>query len=506
MFLITNMLKRSRILSSRTGIIPRSTSRFLSIESSSHSFIQSLEDVLPSHVEISTNSYDLMTHGKGESYHPTAPPAAVVSPTCIEDVVAIVRHCSLHKIPIIPFGAGTSVEGHLAALHGGISMDMCKFDTIEFEDNEESLPDAIVCVGAGVTRKRLNEELRHSGMEFVVDPGADATIGGMVACGASGTTAVKYGTMRENILGLTCVLPDGTVAKCGTRAPKSSAGYDLTSLMTGSEGTLGIITHVTCKLHPIPQHVIAAVCSFENLHQAAEAVATLKLCGVPVARCELLDEASVGAFNAYNASRNESGKIKPVEVKPTLFLEFQGASTAAVEEQAAMTESICLGDYGGTNFRYTSDEAERKELWSARHNLYYASLALRPGSESAILTDACVPLSKFAELVSATAQDVKDLGVVGPCFGHAGDGNFHCILPVTKDDSQKYLSKLHKVNDNLIRRTLQVGGTCTGEHGVGYGKMNYLQQQYGPGGVHMMRMIKQGLDPQNIMNPGKVVS
>jgi D-lactate dehydrogenase (cytochrome) len=171
-----------------------------------------------------------------------------------------------------------------------------------------------------------------------------------------------------------------------------------------------------------------------------------------------------------------------------------------------MTESICLGDYGGTNFRYTSDEAERKELWSARHNLYYASLALRPGSESAILTDACVPLSKFAELVSATAQDVKDLGVVGPCFGHAGDGNFHCILPVTKDDSQKYLSKLHKVNDNLIRRTLQVGGTCTGEHGVGYGKMNYLQQQYGPGGVHMMRMIKQGLDPQNIMNPGKVVS
>ncbi len=195
-----------------------------------------------------------------------------------------------------------------------------------------------------------------------------------------------------------------------------------------------------------------------------------------------------------------------MEVKPTLFLEFQGASTAAVEEQAAMTESICLGDYGGTNFRYTSDEAERKELWSARHNLYYASLALRPGSESAILTDACVPLSKFAELVSATAQDVKDLGVVGPCFGHAGDGNFHCILPVTKDDSQKYLSKLHKVNDNLIRRTLQVGGTCTGEHGVGYGKMNYLQQQYGPGGVHMMRMIKQGLDPQNIMNPGKVVS
>lgn len=312
--------------------------------------------------------------------------------------------------------------------------------------------------------------------------------------------------MRENILGLTCVLPDGTVANCGTRALKSSAGYDLTSLMTGSEGTLGIITNVTCKLHPIPQHVIAAVCAFENLHQAAEAVAALKLCGVPVARCELLDESSVDAFNKYNASRNEGGRVESMDTKPTLFLEFEGASAAAVEEQATLTESICVGDYDGSNFHYTSDEAERKELWSARHNLYYASLALRPGSESAILTDACVPLSKFADLVSTTAQDVKDLGVIGPCFGHAGDGNFHCILPVADDDSEEYLSKVHQVNDNLIRRTLEAGGTCTGEHGVGYGKIEYLSQQYGPGGVHMMRMIKQGLDPHNIMNPGKVVS
>jgi D-lactate dehydrogenase (cytochrome) len=310
--------------------------------------------------------------------------------------------------------------------------------------------------------------------------------------------------MRENILGLTCVLPDGTVAKCGTRALKSSAGYDLTSLMTGSEGTLGIITNVTCKLHPIPQHIIAAVCTFGNLYQAAETVAALKLCGIPVVRCELLDESSVDAFNKYNASRNEGSKIEPMDIKPTLFLEFEGISTAEVEQEAIMTESICL-DYNGTNFRYTIDDVERKRLWSARHNLYYASLALRPGSESAILTDACVPLSKFAELVSATAQDVQDLGVVGPCFGHAGDGNFHCILPVIEDDSEQYLSKLHQVNDNLIRRTLEAGGTCTGEHGIGYGKMSYLQKQYGPGGVHMMRMIKQGLDPQNIMNPGKIV-
>jgi len=483
-------------------VLSSGSSRFLS---SAINLVDCLKEALPPQVEISTNIYDLEAHGKGESYHPTAPPSAVVTPSNVDDVVAIVRHCALHKIPIVPYGVGTSVEGHVAALHGGISVDMNKFDSIKFDENEESLPDPIAEVGAGVTRKRLNEELRHTGMQFVVDPGADATIGGMVACGASGTTAVKYGTMRENILGLECVLPDGTVAKCGTRALKSSAGYDLTSLMTGSEGTLGIITNVTVKLHPIPEHVIAAVCTFDSLFHAAEAVATLKLCDVPVARCELLDESSVAAFNQYNESRNEGGSIESMEVKPTLFLEFQGSSAAAVEEQAVLTQSICSRDYGGSNFRYTSAEAERKELWSARHNLYYASLALRPGAESAVLTDACVPLSKFAQLVSATAQDVKDLGVVGPCFGHAGDGNFHCILPVVDGDSEEYLAKVHQVNDNLIRRTLKAGGTCTGEHGVGYGKIKYLVQQYGPGGVHMMRMIKQGIDPQNIMNPGKVV-
>jgi len=311
--------------------------------------------------------------------------------------------------------------------------------------------------------------------------------------------------MRENILGLECVLPDGTVAKCGTRALKSSAGYDLTSLMTGSEGTLGIITNVTCKLHPIPEHVIAAVCVFDDLYQAAEAVAALKLCDVPVARCELLDESSIVAFNQYNETRNEGACIEPMEVKPTLFLEFQGASATAVEEQATMTESIFAGDYGGSNFRYTSDEAERKDLWSARHNLYYASLALRPGAEGAVLTDACVPLSKFAELVSATAEDVKEKGVIGPCFGHAADGNFHCILPIIEGDSEEYLANVHQVNDNLIQRTLAAGGTCTGEHGVGYGKIKYLVQQYRPGGVHMMRMVKQGIDPLNLMNPGKII-
>jgi D-lactate dehydrogenase (cytochrome) len=277
--------------------------------------------------------------------------------------------------------------------------------------------------------------------------------------------------------------------------------------MTGSEGTLGIITNVTVKLHPIPNHVIAAICVFNDLFQAAKAVAAIKLCGVPVARCELLDETSVAAFNQYNQFRQDYSHLEPMEVKPTLFLEFHGASASTVEEQASLAESICAQDYGGFNFQFTANESERKELWSARHNLYYASIALRPGAQTkdAMLTDACVPLAKFAELISSTAQDVKEFGVVGPCFGHAGDGNFHCILPVVEGDSEQYISNLHKVNDNLIRRTLDAGGTCTGEHGVGYGKIKYLESQYGPGGVHMMRLIKKGMDPLNIMNPGKIV-
>lgn len=285
----------------------------------------------------------------------------------------------------------------------------------------------------------------------------------IAACGASGTTAVKYGTMRENILGLECVLPDGSVANCGTRALKSSAGYDLTSLMTGSEGTLGIITKVTIKLHAIPDHVTSAVCVFDDLSSAAATASALKLCGIPIARCELLDDSSVAAFNQYVSSRNDGGE--QIEVKPTLFLEFEGPSAAAVKEQVSMTESICIDDYGGSNFRFTSGERERKQLWSARHNLYYASLALRPGAKDAMLTDACVPLSKFADLISATAQDVRELDVVGPCFGHAGDGNFHCILPLVEGDTEDYISRVHQVNDNLIRRTLAAGGTCTGEHG-----------------------------------------
>ena len=464
-------------------------------------FLTNLQSDLPQ-LSISTNVYDLESHGKGESFHPTARPDAVLTPTNTQEVVTILNHCLEHKVPVIPFGVGTSLEGHVAAIEGGISLDMSQFINIDLPTDGQ-LADAYVKVGTGVTRLALNDALRHTGMQFMVDPGADATIGGMVACGASGTAAVKYGTMRDNVLGLECVLADGTVAQCGTNALKSSAGYDLVGLMTGSEGTLGVITSVTVKLHPIPANVTAAVCCFETLHDAAEAVSTILMCGVPVERCELLDVSSIGAFNRYAMSHGYEGG--DMELKPTLFLEFSGPSEAAVDEQVQMTQSICSDDYGAADFRFTSNESERKHLWSARHKLYYASINSRPGAKSALVTDACVPLSKFADLVTATAEDVKTEDVVGFNFGHAGDGNFHCILPLCEDDGKDYLERVHRVNDNLIQRTIEAGGTCTGEHGIGYGKMKYLPKQYGEGGVEFMRKIKKAIDPANIMNPGKIV-
>jgi D-lactate dehydrogenase (cytochrome) len=469
------------------------------------------------HVAFTTNIYERNRHGKGESHHPTAAPDVVVTPTSTEDIRIIVQHCVEHRIPIIPFGVGTSVEGHVAALFGGLSLDTTLLQTIEIPDiYGETIPDQMATVGAGVTRKTLNEALRYTGMQFSVDPGADATIGGMVATGASGTTAVRHGTMRENILALECVLPDAeaTVVRAGTHALKSSAGYDLVSLMCGSEGTLGVITSVTVKLQPIPEHVVAAVCVFDSLTDAAQAVAAIKLAEIPITRCELLDASSVQAFNAYSSnmdSKNDdtsstTKKSKAMQVKPTLFLEFQGSSRVSLDEQVSMTESIFVNDFGGSHFDFTSDEQERRALWSARHDLLYATIALRPGATTAFITDACVPLSHFAHLIAATAKDVEEKGIVGPCFGHAGDGNLHCILPLLEDESNEYLAKVHQVNENLMERTLSAGGTCTGEHGVGYGKIKYLERQYGPGATIMMQMIKKGLDPYNIMNPGKVVN
>ena len=467
--------------------------------------LQQLHSTLTPTSELITNPYELERHGRGESFHPTKRPDAILRPSSVEDVSKILSYCQEHVIPVVPFGVGTSVEGHVCCLQGGVSLDTSLFQTIETpsdlaggDESSSMLPDPIARVGAGVTRMTLNNALRHTGMQFVVDPGADATIGGMVATGASGTTAVRYGTMRENILQVECVLADGTIVQAGTQALKNSAGYDLLSLLCGSEGTLGVITSVTVKLHPIPQYVTAAVCVFNSLKEAAQAVAMLKMCDIPILRCEVLDGPSVAAFNAYKKDSPDR------TVAPTLFLEFSAISDDALQEQVQMTASIC-DDFGGSEFEFTSGEGERRALWAARHTLYYASINLRPGAKDAILTDACVPISKFAELIEATAKDVEDLGVVGPCFGHAGDGNFHCILPVVEGDSEEYTKKLHEVNNRLIRRTLDAGGTCTGEHGVGYGKIKFLEEQYGTGAVHMMQVIKQSLDPNNILNPGKVV-
>lgn len=463
-------------------------------------------------IVIETNPYELARHGRGESHHPTRPPQAIVFPETVDDVVDICKFCNSQRIPLIPFGVGTSVEGHVCALQGGISVDTKLLQTMDLpdftgtrdDDGTEIFPDPIASVGAGVTRKTLNSALRHTGLQFVVDPGADATLGGMTATGASGTSAVHYGTMRENLLAVEAVLADGTIVNAGTKALKNSAGYDLLGLWCGSEGTLGVITNVTVKLHPIPNHLVAAACAFNTLQQAAAAVAALKLQGISgMTRCELLDTSSVVAFNKYNKS--SSNAVEEMDEQPTLIFEVQGNSPSGLQEELARIEELCVEDFGGFQFEARTDPEERSALWAARHELYYASLKLRPQATTAILTDACVPLSKFAAVIEATARDVEQQSVVGPIFGHAGDGNFHCILPICESEDESYLERAHAVNDRLIQRTLDAGGTCTGEHGVGYGKAHYLEKQYGTGAVGMMDLIKKALDPNGIMNPGKVL-
>ena len=476
----------------RSSLISLPVARRLSV--ASDSIVDALKERIPT-VKCSTNPYELALHAKGESFVQWPHADVLVSPTNLQDLQAIVRYCNESRTPIVPYGAGSSMEGNLAAPYGGVCVDLQYFNSIEIHAD-----DALAIVGAGVSRKTLNRELRHTGLQFVVDPGADATIGGMVSTCASGTAAVKYGTMKENTLALECVLADGSVMKCGTKALKNSAGYNLLELMVGSEGTLGIITNATVKLHPIPEVVVAAICTFDSLYDAAQAVATLRLRQVPVSRCELLDETSVEAFNAYTK------ESEPMELKPTLFLEFEGPNDAIVGEQVLLAQSICIEDFSGSNFDFCSKEDDRRALWAARHNLYYASLALRPGSTGALVTDACVPLSAFASMMDCTSKDVRESGIVGPCFGHAGDGNFHSVIPLKDDDTEDYRRRVDEVNDRLVQRTLQVGGTCTGEHGIGSVKIKYLPKQYGEAAVNVMRLIKRSLDPYNILNPGKVIS
>jgi D-lactate dehydrogenase (cytochrome) len=436
---------------------------------------------------VSTNAAILERHGRDESYHPAHAPDVVAFAQSTEEVAAIVNLARKHDAPVIPFGVGTSLEGQVAALEGGISIDLSRMNAI-LEVNAEDLD---VKVQAGVTRKQLNAHLRDTGLFFPIDPGADATLGGMAATRASGTNAVRYGTMRENVLGLTVVLADGRVIQTGGRSRKSAAGYDLTRLFVGSEGTLGIITEVTLRLYGIPEAMSAAICAFPTIADAVNTViATIQL-GVPVARIELLDEVQIGASNAY--SRLD------LEVAPTLFFEFHGTENG-VKEQSE-TVSAIGADFGMGGYRWAAKAEDRNKLWEARHNALYSCLALRPGAK-AWATDACVPISRLADCILETRKDIDEAGLLAPIVGHVGDGNFHVTVILDPDDP-KELKQVHDFVERLALRAIAMGGTCTGEHGVGTGKIPFLQAEHGDA-VAVMRQLKQALDPENRMNPGKV--
>jgi len=435
----------------------------------------------------SVNPGILDRHGHDESYHATHNPDVVVFPESTEEVAAVMRLARKHNAPVIPFGVGTSLEGHVAALEGGVSIDMSRMNRV-VEVNGEDLD---VLVEAGVTRKQLNNHLRDQGLFFPIDPGADATLGGMASTRASGTNAVRYGTMRENVLGLTIVTADGRIMKTGGRARKSAAGYDLTRLFVGSEGTLGVITEVRLRLYGIPESIAAAVTPFSTIADAVNTVIRVIQSGIPVARIELLDELQMKACNHYS-------KLDYAE-QPTLFIEFHG-SEAGVAEQVGMVKTIA-GDFGCGEFRWSVKPEERTKLWQARHDAYYAGMSLRPGSKG-WPTDVCVPISRLAECIVETRKDIEASGLFAMILGHVGDGNFHTTILVKPDDPAE-LKRAEEFNDRLVDRALAMGGTCTGEHGIGFGKIAFLEREHGEA-VGLMRLIKQTLDPENRMNPGKI--
>jgi D-lactate dehydrogenase (cytochrome) len=426
-------------------------------------------------------------HGKDQTWNPSAPPDAVAFVRSTEDVQAVVKICSKHAVPIIPFGAGTSLEGHFTAPLGGICIDLNQMNQI-LEVNSEDMD---VRVQAGVTRKQLNVELRDKGLFFPIDPGADATLGGMSATRASGTNAVRYGTMKDNVMSLTVVMANGEIVRTGTRARKSSAGYDLTRLMVGSEGTLGVITEVGLKVHGIPEAVKAGVVAFPSIEACCNAAIQTIQMGIPIARVELVDVEHIKAINAYS-------KLTLVEA-PTLFVEFHG-TVAGVAEQAEMFTSIAA-EFGAGDFDWATQEEDRTKLWQARHDAFWATKSLMPGKEESIATDVCVPISRLAECVVETQKDLEANQIYGPIIGHVGDGNFHVVLFCDRDNAAE-VKRVKGVYGRMIERALAMGGTCTGEHGIGSGKREYLLREHG-NGVDVMRAIKASLDPLNIMNPGK---
>ncbi len=437
----------------------------------------------------STNPTLREHHSHGESFHAPGSPDVVVFPTSTAEVSAVVKIAAGVGAPVVPFGAGSSLEGHVNALAGGVSIDMSRMNRVL----RVSADDLDATVEAGVTHRQLNKALANTGLHFWVDPGADATIGGMAATRASGTAAVRYGTMREVVLGLTVVLADGRVIHTGGRARKSASGYDLTRLFVGSEGTLGVIAEVTVRLHGLPDGISAAVCPFPTMEGAVRTVMTTIQLGIPVARIELLDEAQIDAVNRY---------VKhDYPVQPTLFFEFHGTSDRSVAEHAQLVQEIAA-EHGGTAFTWATTTEDRAKLWHARHNAFYAALAMRPGS-TAWTTDVCVPISRLAECILETRTDLHGTSLLAPLVGHVGDGNFHLIFVLDPAKPEEF-AEAKRINARLVHRALEMGGTCTGEHGVGVGKMDYLAEEHGEA-LEVMKAIKRALDPANLMNPGKMV-
>ncbi|ENZ76797.1 MULTISPECIES: FAD-linked oxidase C-terminal domain-containing protein [Ralstonia] len=429
-------------------------------------------------------------HGRDESAYDPMLPDAVVFAQTTEEVAAVARLCFEHEIPLIPYGAGSSLEGHLLAVAGGVSLDLSQMNHVLSVHPE----DLTVTVEPGVTRKQLNTEIRDTGLFFPIDPGADASIGGMCATRASGTNAVRYGTMRENVLNLTVVTADGRIIKTANRARKSSAGYDLTRLFIGSEGTLGIITEITLKLYPQPEAVSAAVCAFPSMGDAVSAVIDTIQMGVPIARVEFVDALAIRAINQYD-------KLTLPEM-PTLFFEFHG-SEHGVQEQAETVQQIAA-EHKGQGFEWATRPEDRSRLWNARHNAYFAFLQLKPGCR-AVTTDVCVPISRLAECVVETEKDLlaSALQLPAPIVGHVGDGNFHVALLIDPNKPEE-LEEAERINQRIVARAIAMDGTCTGEHGVGLHKMDFLIAEHGNDAIDLMRSIKQALDPKHVLNPGKI--
>jgi D-lactate dehydrogenase (cytochrome) len=438
---------------------------------------------------ITTSKSVLEQHGRGESWHPVKAPDAVCFPRDNDEVAAIVRLAAETSTPVIAFGTGTSLEGQVQALEGGICIDMSQMNRILEVNNE----DMDCRVQAGVTRRELNEYLRDSGLFFPIDPGANTSIGGMTATRASGTNAVRYGTMRENVLGLTVVTASGEIIRTGTRARKSAAGYDLTRLFVGSEGTLGIITEISLRLFGRAESISAAVVNFPDVRSAAEATILTIQSGIPMARIEILDSAYVRAINAY--SDTDYPELD------TLFLEFHGTRDG-VAEQVRLFEEISR-DFGASGFQWAEREEDRNRLWRARHDAYYAGLAVHPGYRGYV-TDVCVPISRLADCIAETQTDIAESGLFAPIIGHVGDGNFHSTIFIDPDDDAMFAKAL-ELDQRMVRRALDMGGTCTGEHGIGIGKLKHMRREHGDGTVAVMQAVKAALDPHNIMNPGKIV-